>query len=776
MPSSNGGGRVLPGLFFGMWAFLVAVAAMSWVTAALISLPAVIAVGLSGWWFRLSATNGAWLPDARSLISYLVAGLALPIASGIAICAGLANAIGMVDVGGHWPIVAAFWMEEMLVAVSISVPLLMFLTRPLALRAWSVQSADIPGEPLFVDTVFSLPRPLLLVVLLCVLGFASVFFTPMQLAMTFGATLLAIALYFGPGASALSIAWVVLLGFTAGRLSAGEVEDLALTNAQAALLVFSIFGLLMSRTLADMRNELEQRRSAENAYLASEQRLRGILRAAPLGVGVVRAGRLVWVSDSMAEMFGYARSDVVGRSLCSFLMDKRKYREISRYFARGSTNGRAASVEVLVERNGGIPMWADIRASALDEGNIKAGLVFTVLDIADRKQAQQARERLQRELAQTQKMEAIGSLTGGIAHEFNNILASVLGYTELARDRFAAECPDKLGVYLGQVISAGHRARDLVAQMLRFSRGSAGSAEPLELAPLVKEVSKMLRNTLPASIRIEVDAQPDQSKVVAEPLQLHQVLVNLAVNARDAMNGSGTLAITVRREPCFRAECSACHKEVNGDYQVISISDTGPGIAQENLARIFDPFFSTRQVGDGSGLGLSVTHTLLHQQGAHIVVESVSGEGTTFRLCFPVASDKPLDESNELPGYLPQGRGRVLVVEDDALLSDYFRELLTIAGYDVQIYSNGESALEDLGRDRIGFDLLITDQTMPGMSGLDLISRVRARFATLPIMLCTGYAEGLDESVAVAAGADAFLYKPLDSAKLLDEIGKLLRA
>lgn len=772
------GVRVLPGLFLVAFGFSYFWLDLPLGSSLLLTLPDLATVAASGRWFRISGAGDVWLPDARSMVAYLLAGLGLPIAVGIALCVWIAGSLGLISIVDQWATLIYFWMVLMLVAVAVSLPLLLFLTRQLSARGWLGGGEAIAATRLLDNREALLPRPLLLLLLLLALGMASVVLTPMQLAMVFGATLLAIALYLEPGTSVLSVSWVILLGFALGKLSPADTiaVDARLANAQAALLVFSIFGLLMSRSLADMRHELHQRRTAENAYLASEQRLRGILRAAPLGVGVARAGRLVWVSDSMADMFGYGRDEVIGRKVRSFLLDRQGYRSLSHDFSRQAVSGGTASAEVLLERKSGIPVWADIRASALDDADPRAGLVFTVLDIAERKHDQQARERLQRELAQTQKMEAVGSLTGGIAHEFNNILASVLGYSELARDRFASECPEKVGVYLGQVISAGHRARDLVAQMLRFSRGSAGSPEPLELVPLVKEVSKMLRNTLPSSIRIDVDASPDQTKVIAEPLQVHQVLVNLAVNARDAMSGSGVLTVSVYREREFRGECSACHKEICGDYQIISVADTGPGITLENQARIFDPFFSTREVGDGSGLGLSVTHTLLHQQDAHVVVQSAVGEGAAFLLCFPVVSNTEAAQERGVAGGLAQGRGQVLVVEDDVLLSEYFRELLSIAGYDVEMAASGEAALEVLGRDSSGIDLLITDQTMPGMTGLELIARVRERYAALPIMLCTGYAQGLDEAVVVAAGADSLLYKPLDSAKLLKEMGKLLRA
>lgn len=391
-------------------------------------------------------------------------------------------------------------------------------------------------------------------------------------------------------------------------------------------------------------------------------------------------------------------------------------------------------------------------------------------------------EHLQSQLLQARKMEAVGQLSGGIAHDFNNMLSSILGYAELALDRPDDLSREELDEYLGEVIRAGERARDLVGQMLSFSRTRKGAAERVELRPIVKEVVKMLRFTLPASIELEVVSSEEGLAVNIDPVQVQQVVMNLSINARDAMRNKGRLEIALRRVGIGgeggRHECRSCGEAIAaGDYIELAVSDTGAGIDAELLERVFDPFFTTKDVGKGTGMGLSVVHGIVHETGGHVLVESRAGEGTTFRLLLPPSTDEGggepvLDEREAAQGIV--GSARILVVDDEQSVAGFLQELLTTAGYQVEVASDGAEALAIFQRLGGEIDLVITDQTMPNLTGAELAARLLAERPDLPVILCTGYSEDVDEERAREIGIRGYLLKPVPSRTLLGRVAELL--
>lgn len=267
-------------------------------------------------------------------------------------------------------------------------------------------------------------------------------------------------------------------------------------------------------------------------------------------------------------------------------------------------------------------------------------MVGTHFDLTQRKQMEAERELLLMQLRQSQKMEAIGQLTGGIAHDFNNILAAILGYTALALDRYVPDQDGKLAEYLREVQTAGERARDLIANMLTFSRGGQGGAIAMDPVPLVKEVVKTLRPVLPSSIELNAAIDESLPMISIDPVQLHQIVMNLAINARDAVAGAGRIDIVLRYLGRIDALCNSCHRKTDGNYVELSIADNGQGIPEAILHRIFDPFFTTKEVGKGSGMGLAVVHGIVHEQGGHILVESAPQCGTTLRVLFPIQTEE----------------------------------------------------------------------------------------------------------------------------------------
>jgi nitrogen-specific signal transduction histidine kinase/ActR/RegA family two-component response regulator len=400
-------------------------------------------------------------------------------------------------------------------------------------------------------------------------------------------------------------------------------------------------------------------------------------------------------------------------------------------------------------------------------------------DITNRTLSEAEQARLQRELEQAQKMEALGQLTGGIAHDFNNSLGIILGYTSLARTIGIDGEPEKLDKYLAKVEMAGERTRKLIAQMLAFSRSGSSSAEPLYLEQLVREDIKLLRPTLPSSVEIRSRIASDLPPVEIEPVQVNQLLMNLSINARDAMNGSGVISYSLSLAKDLQAECSCCHRKVEGDWVELSVADTGSGIEAQHMNKLFEPFFTTKEVGKGTGMGLSVIHGIVSGCGGRILVESQVGKGARFRLLFPpVAGHEGAAaiEKEAMPSLAAGSGQHILIVDDEPALCSFLSELLQHQGYRTTVHSSSVRALKLLQQRSHGFDLLITDQTMPRITGLDLVSRARESNPDLPVILCSGYSEEIDSEGA--AGLDiSYLDKPVASGTLLEVVaGKLAAA
>ncbi len=392
-------------------------------------------------------------------------------------------------------------------------------------------------------------------------------------------------------------------------------------------------------------------------------------------------------------------------------------------------------------------------------------------------------EHLQNQLLQARKMEAVGQLSGGIAHDFNNMLSSILGYAGLALERPDDLADSELDEYLREVIRAGERARDVVGQMLSFSRVRKGEAERIELRPIISETIKLLRFTLPASIELDVDAGDQALAANIDPVQLQQIVMNLSINARDAMHNKGTLRIAVRPVTVdghgSRLECQSCREMLSpGNYIELSVKDSGGGIDQAVLDRIFDPFFTTKDIGQGTGMGLSVVHGIVHEAAGHILVESVQGEGTTFRILLPASSAPAAERSEEVFSHAgagpAAGPARILVVDDEPSVAGFLRELLSVAGYEVVLAGDGAQALEIFRQQSGRFDLVITDQTMPNLTGAELARQLLALSPDLPVILCTGYSEDVDEAAAREIGIQGYLTKPVASRVLLGRIAALL--
>jgi CheY-like chemotaxis protein len=366
---------------------------------------------------------------------------------------------------------------------------------------------------------------------------------------------------------------------------------------------------------------------------------------------------------------------------------------------------------------------------------------------------------LEARLQRAERMEAIGTLAGGIAHDFNNILMAMIGFTELAR---IEETPEARNECLAQVMLACKRAKDLVTQILTFSRMQETEKRPIQINPVIKEGIKLLRSSIPSTIEIREAIESKPAVVIADPTQIHQVLMNLCANAAHAMRQSGgVLRISLRQEEIGRGPGHASRELAPGQYAKLTVSDTGQGIDEASLERIFDPFYTTKRQGEGTGLGLSVVYGIVKSSGGSVEAASQPGQGTTITVYLPLAT--PARESAARPEpEIARGHEHILFVDDEAMLTDLTGRMLQSLGYRVTTRTSSVEALE-LFRARCGdFDLVITDMTMPNMTGADLARGMLAIRPGLPVILCTGYSEIMTAEQARELGIRGYIMKPMN--------------
>ena len=400
--------------------------------------------------------------------------------------------------------------------------------------------------------------------------------------------------------------------------------------------------------------------------------------------------------------------------------------------------------------------------------------IFSVRAAAEleRRHADTERGRLETQLRQAQKMEAIGHLTGGIAHDFNNILTGIMGYIVMAQEWQEGHGDERLRRYLERAQKSVQRARDLIQQMLTFSRGQHGVPRPLALAPVVGESLGLLKSTLPSSLEFTFENDPELPEVMADPVHIEQVLMNLCINARDAMQGSGRLEIALRAvDVAPGGVCASCRKPLRGRYVELAVGDSGPGIGPEVADRMFEPFFSTKGVGKGSGMGLSTVHGIVHDGGGHILLDTQPGRGSTFRILLPPLAMAPehVPEPARGEGSVSAGaraalHGTVLLVDDDPDVREFMVERLSSWGLEVGVCENAVEALDHFMDIEPAFDLLVVDQTMPKMTGTEFAALVLERFPDHPVILYTGYGDDLTEADMQALGIRALVRKPIDDA------------
>ena len=408
----------------------------------------------------------------------------------------------------------------------------------------------------------------------------------------------------------------------------------------------------------------------------------------------------------------------------------------------------------------------------LDRQGQVCGVLSIGRDLTESKKAEEQTKLLEAQLRQAQKLEAVGTLAGGIAHDFNNILAAIMGYAELTQDDLPPGHPSQDSVE--QILKGTRRARDLVRQILNFSRPGEEHQHPVRLALLVKEALKLLRPSIPSSIEIKQQIPEEEVYVLADQSQMHQVLMNLCTNAAQAMEEKGVLEVGLETVTLPGESPSLPANLAPGLYQVLWVSDDGQGMDARTMARVFDPFFTTKQPGAGTGMGLSVVHGIVQAHGGTVTVESHFGLGTTFRVYIPTIEKEP-ETSGADKEPMSTGGESIMLVDDEEALLDIGRQVLERLGYRVTTQASSQEALELFRRDPQAFDLVITDYTMPHLTGTALAQQMLALRPELPIILCTGYSsDHVTGRRALDQGIRSLAQKPLRPSEIASLIRQVL--
>jgi signal transduction histidine kinase len=467
--------------------------------------------------------------------------------------------------------------------------------------------------------------------------------------------------------------------------------------------------------------------------------------------------------------------------------DRDRFRAVR---AEGIDTLQPRNQEYRLVRTDGRVLWVRSQRVVLPGADGKAARMLVALqDITERKQAQVRQDQLEAQLRESQKMEALGTLAGGVAHDFNNIVATIMGNVELARQdvgpRHAAQ------ESLEEIRKASQRAKELVQQILAFGRRQVLERKVLSLAPVVEESVRLLRSTLPAGVGLSAKCALDAPAVLADAMQVQQVLVNLCGNAWHAVQGQARpaaieigLALHVANgTPPERPERRTSGGRASlrpGRYACLTVSDNGSGMEQATVERIFEPFFTTKPVGEGTGLGLAVVHGIVQGHGASIAVHSVPGEGTAFRIYFPAAGEPvsvfAAPKPDGVPAQPGQTRGRhILYVDDEEAIVFLMKRLLERQGYRVSGYTDAREALAVVRSQPEAFDLVVTDYNMPGLSGLELARALRTIRVDLPVALASGYITEELRAAAPAAGVRELVYKPNTVDELCAMVARLAK-
>ena len=555
----------------------------------------------------------------------------------------------------------------------------------------------------------------------------------------------------------------------------GKVGELVAVEAMRAGAHDYVMKSSLSRLGPAVERELQeathrqQRKRAENALDESEQSFRTLFDSAVDAIFLAdpQTGMLLDANQAATTLTGHTHAELVHMHQAE-LHPPEKVEHYKQMFARHIEQGRVAEFEAEVIRKGDSTVQVYISAALTDIAGRQV-LQGRFVDITERKRAEEERELLEQQLFQAQKLEALGTLAGGVAHDFNNLLTGIIGMTELALKD--TEPDSQVFHYISGIPEQGKRGAELIASLMAFSRRAASELQPLALLPLAKETVTVLKRTIPEDVTVQM-LWPEQLPVVnADPTQMQQVILNLATNARDAMPAGGELTIEVGEASLDEEYCRHYAEARPGDYVCLSVRDTGIGMSPEVQDRIFEPFFTTKETGEGTGLGLAMVYGIVKNHNGFVHVCSERGTGTEFGIYLPIAEEQTCGDDEDMAEDIPRGEETLLLVEDDSTVLSVGRGMLESLGYTVLTARDGEEALDVYGTRPGEIDLVLTDMTMPKMGGGELYEALVQMNPMAKVMLISGYGLKEDVSALQARGLQGFVKKPFNT----EGLGKAVR-
>lgn len=500
---------------------------------------------------------------------------------------------------------------------------------------------------------------------------------------------------------------------------------------------------------------------------ASERRYKDLTEFLPQTIFETdRAGRLTFLNREASRAFACTGEEAVAQIDFLQLIAEEDRTAMRAVIDATMKNREPSRVDALAHRKDETRFPAAVYFSPILDNDEVVGVRGILIDLTEQK-------RVEQQLQQAQKMEAIGTLSGGIAHDFNNILAAIIGFTELAVEDVGNR-PEKR--FLENVLRAASRGKDLVRQILTFSRRREYSRKAMAIGPVVEETIKLLRASIPSTIDIRHNVSPENMTIYSDPTQIQQVLMNLAMNASYAMRESGgLLEVDVSRADSGPCGAPAPAGAPSAGYVKISVRDTGMGMSKAVIDKIFDPFFTTKGAGEGTGLGLSVVHGIVQDHGGTIEVESEPGEGSVFCILLPLVNEMPTMVRAAESEPAEREKGKILLVDDEPDIVESQKTMLERLGYSVVARASSADALKVFENEPGGFDAIITDQTMPGMTGITLAKRIIEKRADVPVILCTGYSEVVSKEEIQKAGIRELVMKPVSKEEMREIMHRAIK-
>ena len=549
------------------------------------------------------------------------------------------------------------------------------------------------------------------------------------------------------------------------RVADGSVRDVEVFSSNIEVQGRSI--------LHSIVHDVTAKKRAEKDLHASQEYLSSIFRAAPVGIGVVTDRVFSTVNDHLCAMTGYSRDELLGQSSRMLYLSGQDYALVGTKKYEQIKERNIGTVETQWQCKDGKCIDILLCSSPLDPNNLAAGVTFSALDISENKQAEREKEKLQGQLLQAQKMDSVGRLTGGVAHDFNNILSVILGYTEIAMEQTRPESP--LYSNLQKIQEAGQRSAEIIRQLLAFSRQQTIAPKVLDLNASIDGLVKMLQRLIGENIHLAWIPASSLPPVYIDQAQIDQILINLCTNARDAIDGIGAMTIETKAVTVDAEYCTRNAGFMPGNYVMLSVSDNGKGMEPDVVEKIFEPFFTTKGVGQGTGLGLATVYGIVKQNHGFINVYSEPGNGTTFKIYFPRHAESAHVDTQDKVGVPEKSQGEtILLVEDDPILLDMGQAMLERLGYFVLVGRGPLEALRIAEQKSGSIDLLVTDVIMPEMNGRELSNRLLERYPDLKVLFMSGYTANVIAHHGVLDEGIHFLNKPFSTKELSVKIREAL--